>query len=46
VFGHRLVDYGENPPLFQNAMGRYRYILRSDSEPEILRMAQFVLQKP
>ncbi|MGB5746659.1 MAG: hypothetical protein WBM69_06750, partial [Desulfobacterales bacterium] len=46
AFGDCLVEYAENPPIFQNAMGKYRYILRSTSESEILRMADFVLQKP
>jgi hypothetical protein len=45
-FGDYLVEYAENPPIFQNAMGKYRYILRSASESEILRMADFVLKKP
>ena len=46
AFGHCLVEYAENPLIFQKAMGKYRYILRSASESEILRMADFVLQKP
>lgn len=46
TFGHCLVEYAENPPIFQKAMGKYRYILRSSSESEILRMADFILQKP
>jgi hypothetical protein len=46
ALGDCLVEYAENPPIFQNAMGKYRYILRSTSESEILRMADFVLQKP
>jgi hypothetical protein len=46
AFGHCLVEYAENPPLFQEAMGKYRYILRSASETEILRMADVVLRKP
>jgi hypothetical protein len=45
-FNHCLVEYSENPPIFQKAMGKYRYILRSISESEILRMADFVLLKP
>ncbi|MFO7556263.1 MAG: hypothetical protein R6W88_13755 [Desulfobacterales bacterium] len=46
AFGHCLVEYAVNPPIFQRAMGKYRYILRSVSESEILRMADFVLRKP
>ena len=46
AFNHCLVEYSENPPIFQKAMGKYRYILRSASESEILRMADFILQKP
>jgi hypothetical protein len=46
TFGHCLVEYAENPFIFQKAMGKYRYILRSESESEILRMADFVLQTP
>ena len=45
-FNHCLVEYSENPPIFQKAMGKYRYILRSISESEILRMADYVLLKP
>ena len=46
AFGHCVVEYAENPLIFQKAMGKYRYILRSASESEILRMADFVLRKP
>ena len=46
TFGHCLVEYAENPPIFQKAMGKYRYLLRSSSESEILRMADFILQTP
>jgi hypothetical protein len=46
AFGHCLVEYAENPPVFREAMGKYRYILRSASESEIHRMADFVLRKP
>ena len=46
TFGHCLVEYAENPLIFQKAMGKYRYVLRSSSESEILRMADFILQKP
>lgn len=46
AYGHCLVEFAENPPIFQRAMGKYRYILRSASESDILRMADFVLRKP
>jgi hypothetical protein len=46
TFNHCLVEYSENPPIFQKAMGKHRYILRSASESEILRMADFVLAMP
>jgi ATP-grasp domain len=46
AFNHCLVEYSENPPIFQKAMGKYRYILRSATESEILRIADFVLAKP
>ena len=45
AFGHCLLEYAENPFVFQKAMGKYRYILRSASESEILHMADFVLRK-
>ena len=41
-----LVEYAENPPVFREAMGRYRYILRSASETDILQMAEYILKKP
>lgn len=44
TFGSHLVDWAENPPLFQDAMGRYRYILRSPQESDMLRMADFILE--
>ncbi len=45
-FGHCLVEYAENPLIFQKAMGKYRYILRSVSESEIHQMADFILRTP
>ena len=44
-YSHCLVEFAENPPVFQAAMGKYRYLLRSPLEEEILQMADFVLQK-
>ena len=46
AYGDRLVEYDENPPLYFKAMGRYRYILRSESEKEILDMASYILGAP
>jgi hypothetical protein len=43
---HDLVEYAENPLILKKTMGKYRYILRSESESEILRMADFVQRKP
>ena len=45
-FSHCFVAYAENPLIFQKAMGKYRYILRSVSESEIHKMADFILQTP
>lgn len=40
AFEEEMVAFGENPPIFQEAMGRYYYLLRSPSENEMWRMAQ------
>ena len=45
AFGHNLVEHDVNPPIFRQAMGTERYILRSPDESEILEMADFVLKK-
>jgi hypothetical protein len=34
-FGHCLVEFAENPPVFSGSMGRHRYIFRSENEAEI-----------
>ncbi len=34
--GGRLVEWGENPPLFWEIMGRTRYLFRAEDEEEIL----------
>jgi hypothetical protein len=44
--GHRLADHGENPPLYWEAMGRYRYIFRTTTDAEIYKIAAYVLEKP
>ena len=45
AFGHNLVEHDLNPPVFRQAMGTERYILRSPEEADILEMAEFVLKK-
>jgi hypothetical protein len=37
--GDALVEFGENPTIFQEAMSRYRYIVRSTSRDRLLKMA-------
>jgi len=44
-YGHRLVEHDENPPLYFDAMGRYRYIFRSENESEIKDIATYVLDR-
>lgn len=44
AFGGALCAFEENPPIFQQAMGRYRYILRSAAEKEIRHMAERILE--
>jgi hypothetical protein len=43
-FGHCLVEFAENPPVFSGGMGRYRYIFRSENEAEIRDIAAAVRQ--
>ena len=45
VFGQRLVAHDLNPPVFRQAMGNERYILRAPSEAEIFEMADYILKK-
>jgi hypothetical protein len=45
AFGGALADFSENPPIFQQAMGRYRYILRAATEAEIRHMAKKILER-
>lgn len=42
--GEKLAEYGENPVVFQGAMCRYRYIVRSPAEEEVLAMARDILE--
>jgi hypothetical protein len=37
--GNRLVEYAENPPIYWDVMGRYRYLFRAAEEAEILELA-------
>lgn len=39
-YGECLVEYGDNPPIFRQAMSDCRYIVRSPSEADLLKMAQ------
>lgn len=43
--GERLVEFGENPAVFQGAMCRYRYIVRSTSEEEMREIARDILEQ-
>ena len=43
-FGHLLVEFAENPPVFSGIMGRHRYIFRSENEAEIRSIAAAVRQ--
>jgi hypothetical protein len=43
--GHCLVEHSENPKLFWEAMGNYRYIFRSQSESKIHQTAEYILKK-
>jgi len=45
AFEPYLVEYGQNPPLFRQAMGNERYIFRAVTEAEIFNIADFVLKK-
>jgi hypothetical protein len=43
-YGHRLVEHGENPPLFWQVMGKHRYIFRAENEEEIRSIADGLRQ--
>ncbi len=45
TFGSCLVEHDRNPPVFQQAMGNERYILRAPTEAEIFEMADYILKK-
>ncbi len=44
--GNCLVEYGENPPIFRQAMSDCRYIVRSPSEADLLEMADDIRKIP
>jgi biotin carboxylase len=43
--GHRLVEYAENPPIYRDVMGHYRYLFRATEEAEILELAAAARQE-
>jgi hypothetical protein len=45
TFGSNLMEHELNPPVFQQAMGKERYILRAPAEAEIFEMADYILKK-
>jgi len=45
AFGQCLVEHDLNPPVFRQAMGTERYILRSPDEADMLAIADYVLKK-
>ncbi len=45
AFGKNLMEHELNPSVFQQAMGKERYILRAPAEAEILEMADFILKR-
>jgi hypothetical protein len=44
-FGSAIVEHGENPALFQQAMGRYRYLIRAEDMETITRVRDFILAR-
>jgi hypothetical protein len=45
-YGQQLLEYDENPLLYRDAMGQYRYIFRDETEDEITAIAAYGLAKP
>ena len=43
--GASLVEYAENPPIYWEAMGRHRYLLRAEEEARILEFAAAARQE-
>lgn len=44
ALGPALVEQGPNPPIFIEVMGDWRYIFRTETEQELLHLAELVLQ--
>jgi hypothetical protein len=44
LLGESIVEHQENPALFWDGMGRYRYIFRATSEQAILQMRDLILE--
>jgi len=42
-FGNQMAEYGENPTVYQGAMGQYRYIIRDPSKARLLKMSADIL---
>jgi hypothetical protein len=45
AFGQCLVEHDMNPPIFRQAMGNERYILRASTGADIFEMAGYILKK-
>lgn len=43
--GPRLVEYAENPPLYWEVMGRFRYLFRTEEEDEVREIAAAARQE-
>ena len=43
--GPRLLEYAENPPLYWEVMGRYRYLFRTEEEADVLEIAAAARQE-
>ena len=43
-FGHHVIEFGENPPLFVDGMGRYRYIFRTETEQQLYHIRNYILE--
>ena len=43
-FGHLVVEHGENPAIYQGAMGAHRYIFRTPSEDDLQKTAAEILR--
>jgi len=43
-YGEQMAEYGENPLIYQGAMGRYRYIIRDPSKARLLKISSELLK--